>query len=151
MMQSSPTTPSSDERAEIVRYARALKGAPFELHGRRSVGIDCYGLPVRVAKACGFYLPDYVDYGRKATFKYFFPKFLTNFVVRGRDFRAQGAVVLMRQRNESAHFGIMSFKDNRWYVIHASNLPGVGMVVEEPLSSPFPYESRIAEIGDFCR
>lgn len=53
-------------REEIIAAARACIGTPFHHQGRRpGVGLDCVGLVVAAATACGIQHEDCTDYSRR--------------------------------------------------------------------------------------
>jgi cell wall-associated NlpC family hydrolase len=52
----------------IIKAARGLVGTPFHHQGRLpGVGLDCVGVVVLVARACGLEVVDPANYGRKPT------------------------------------------------------------------------------------
>lgn len=56
---------TDEDRAQIVREARSWLGTPFHHQGRvKGVGVDCAGVAVEVAKACGLEWSDAQGYGR---------------------------------------------------------------------------------------
>lgn len=60
-----PADASTTLRASIVFEARTWLDTPFHHQGRvKGVGVDCAGLPIGVAKACGLTWADVTGYGR---------------------------------------------------------------------------------------
>lgn len=121
-------------RAQIVEAARSFKGADWVHQGRRPDAMDCAGLIVLTGKKVGILDDTYVDYinyrrqpdGR--SFKAQFDKYADRVAYNKMQ---EGDILIFGKGVYNFHCGILFFKQDKPYMIHAYSESG--KVMETPL------------------
>lgn len=128
--------------AEFIAAARAQVGVPFVHQGRKpGVALDCIGLVVHAATACGHPPEDFTRYGRQPN-----PRVLLDYIGRSWDRKPEGAepepgdLVLFYWRETDRgqrlpqHAGIVTSRRGRLGLVHAYD-------------DPSPKCRRVVEVG----
>lgn len=125
-------------RAEVVAAARSLLETPYVTHQRQAgVGVDCIGLPILVARMCGFVAPDFDINGYPMQPNGEMVPLLDRYLLRVPQARMQAGDVLTVSWGDhrAHHVGIVaphSAYPGRLSLIHA--YPKQGRVVEHRLA-----------------
>lgn len=106
----------------FIAAARAWVGVPWVHQGRNRAGIDCVGLVVLSARACGLDVPLLADYSRRPDFARV-KRELMRFGTRA-GYLSEGSVIIYRS-SSSCHMAIATDGDR---VVQA--LSTAGRVVE---------------------
>jgi cell wall-associated NlpC family hydrolase len=115
-------------RAEVVAAARALVGTPYQHQGRLpGVALDCAGVVICVARACGLIEADFDVTGYTprpdGTLLAYCDRYLTRIE---QDAAGPGDVIVTRFGGEAQHFGILSpYLHGGQAVVHAVTGRGV--------------------------
>lgn len=121
-------------REEIVATARKWLGVRWKHQGRTVHGIDCVGLPAKVAHELGISQADYSNYPRSPIPSAFLEIFRRHLIEVRVAERQTGDILLLRDEKgrHLCHCGIQSEKDGAPHLIHA--FAGLRQVVEEPIT-----------------
>lgn len=93
-------------RSELTAAALSMVGTPFHAQGRLpGVGLDCIGVVVCVAKACGIPVQDKAAYPMRPNGE--LREHLNKQMVRVRDEPQEGDVLLMSFAGEPHHVAMM--------------------------------------------
>lgn len=126
--------------ADLIYNARALLGIPFRHQGRSRHGVDCIGLVVLSARACGLAVSaDRTDYPRDPVGA-LQPALLARLSVVTDAWRP-GDVLLMRFGSEPQHVALWTGAG----IIHA--MARVGRVVEHDLDTK--WRRRVVAVYRF--
>lgn len=123
---------SESVRNNIVAEARTWINVPWVHQGRTRSGIDCAGIPIKVAAALGISLYDTTTYPRRPNSIQFLRHF-RKAECRRKQLRDKlpGDILLFKFDSFPCHSAILTLKYGAWHVLHAYALRK--KVVEEPL------------------
>jgi len=117
-------------RDKIIEIARSYLGCKWKHQGRsKKWGIDCAGLAIKVGHELKSFTFDIKAYQRQTVDDAFIHHFKAHMDQVPILERKLGDVILLRQGVFSCHCGILSKKNGKLYIIHAS--PQAGKVIEE--------------------
>jgi NlpC/P60 family putative phage cell wall peptidase len=125
-------------RADIVAEARTWLGTPFHHQARlKSVGVDCAGLIIGVARALDLVSPDFdvTAYQRSPDGLALLEHCNQHMIRTTREAMKPGDVIVIRWRQHPQHLGILGdYLHGGLSLIHAfSDVNGRGKVIEQRL------------------
>jgi hypothetical protein len=132
-------------RNELVDYARTFVGTRFKMHGRGTVGMDCIGLLIAVARHFGQEIEDKTSYTMGKPYEVELNKHLHQYSIPASiNPIKHGQIVKFRQSFLPMHVGIITMDTAQPMVLNANMKKH--RVVEEPLST---WKSLIMELREF--
>jgi len=139
--------PTDTERASIVAEARRWLATPFHHQGRvLGVGVDCAGVAVEVAKACGMQWSDRIGYARIPSQGQFVETVHSATDPVDLENALPGDLMVFAWRTEPQHIAIVS-SINPLRIIHAWEQ--VGKCVENDLDAA--WRGRLVECRRYRR
>ena len=126
---------------KTIKEARTWIGTPFHHQGRvKSVGVDCAGLIVGVARELGIFDHQFVGYGREPN-NGMLEKELSKYCERINSIKP-GCILLMRFKTEPQHLAIYTDENT---IIHAYQ--SIGKCIEHTLDEK--WNRRIVSCWGF--
>lgn len=127
------------KREEIIAEARRYLGKPWRHQGRSIMAVDCIGLICCVADAFDIPYEDVEGYSRNPDGRFVdhVMKFMT---FREPQVVAPGCAVVLRDKHQPCHIGIITERNDHLYLLHASLAKRA--VVEEEWNSTWTTKLR---------
>lgn len=131
-------------RSEIVAAARGFLGVRYQHQGRSRKGMDCAGLIVMVARACGIEARDMLGYARTPDGKSLQAHLDAQAPKTGQ--MQAGDILLMRFKREPQHLAIVTdYPFGGLAMIHS--YAGAGQVVEHRIDKQ--WADRIVAVYSY--
>lgn len=120
---------------DIITESREWLGTKWR-HGQSTKGVsaDCVGFVTGVFRNLGYEV-FYENYHQKPIGNELYLEFKKRLIEKPVSEKNIGDVVLFKIFKRTVHTGILSdFKDKKFWYIHSDDRPGIGKVVETPLT-----------------